>query len=130
MRITVAMAGMVAAMALTRAAQAQVPGRAYYDPPQYSNRTALQPSVARVSLGVATTVSVPDGGSALVGSYSRVSESRSEYGAPVLSKVPYGSRGLRNVSYGRSTVSSRIVASARVIALREEEYRQTGYRSP
>jgi general secretion pathway protein D len=126
------MAGMVAAMALTPAAHAQVPGRAYYDPQRSlsSNRAALQPSVTSVSLGVSTTVSVPDGGSTVVGSYSRVSESRSEYGAPVVSKLPYASRGLRNVSYGRSTVSSRIVVSARIIDLREEEYRQTGYRSP
>ena len=55
---------------------------------------------------------------------------RSEFGPPGLGRLPYISRGPRNVGYGRSAVSGRVTASVRIIDLREEEYRQTGYRSP
>jgi type II secretory pathway component GspD/PulD (secretin) len=79
--------------------------------------------------GVRTTVLVPDGGSASLGGYSAAAEGRSEFGAPVLGKVPYISRGFRNVGYGRRMVYRRVIASVRVIDLREEEYRQTGVRS-
>jgi type II secretory pathway component GspD/PulD (secretin) len=82
------------------------------------------------SLSVQTTVRVPDGGSALVAGYSSLSESRTEFGPPGLSGVPYLNRAVRNVAYGRRTVARRVYASVRIIDLREEEYRQTGYRSP
>jgi type II secretory pathway component GspD/PulD (secretin) len=133
LRRVVASAGVLAALALAPAARAQVPGRAYYDPPSSSYDRPARGSYVRVTVvvnGVQTTVGVPDGGSASLGGYSRVSESRSEYGPPVVGKVPIVSRGLRNTAYGRSTVSRRAIASVRIIDLREEEYRQTGYRSP
>jgi hypothetical protein len=44
--------------------------------------------------------------------------------------VPYVGRGFRNVAYGRSIVTGRVTASVRIIDLREEEFRQTGFRSP
>jgi type II secretory pathway component GspD/PulD (secretin) len=105
-------AGILLATALTPAAQAQ--------------------TYVRVTImynGVRTTVFVPDGGSTTVAGYSASSEGRTEFGAPVLGKVPYLSRGFRNVGYGRRVVSRRLIASVRVIDLREEEYRQTGVRS-
>jgi len=77
-----------------------------------------------------TTVTVPDGGSVTLGGYSQVSEGRTEFGVPVLGRVPYASRGVRNVGYGRETVSGRVSASVRIIDQREEEFRQTGVRSP
>jgi type II secretory pathway component GspD/PulD (secretin) len=82
------------------------------------------------SIRVATTVSVPDGGTVTLGGYSRLAEARTEAGAPVLGKLPYVGRGFRNVGYGRAVGSTRVTASVRVIDLREEEYRQTSYRSP
>ena len=103
---------------LTPSARAQVAGR---------------PGIVRVTIataGLRTTVAVPDGGTATAGGYSRLSEGRSEYGAPVVGRVPYVGRGFRNVGYGRSAVSGRVSVSVRVIDLREEEYRQTGFRSP
>jgi hypothetical protein len=86
-------------------------------------------SAAGQGLAIRTTVRVPDGGTALLGGYSQASESRSEYGAPILGKVPYLSRGFRNVGYGRSLSSRRASVTVRVIDLREEEFRQTGFRS-
>ena len=87
---------------------------------------AQAPSIIRVQ----TTVALPSGGSVIIGSYATVSESRSEYGAPILRSVPYVNRPLANVGYGRSVSVGRVSASVRVIDLREEEERQTGYRRP
>ncbi len=82
------------------------------------------------SIRVQTTVSVPDGGSVSLGGYSAISDGRRESGAPGLSGVPYLNRGFRNVGTGREVISGRVVGSVRIINLRDEEYRQTGYRSP
>jgi len=110
-------AAVLAAAALAPAARAQAPG-----PPVVFVPTAT-------NIRVQTTVTVPDGSSAVAGGYDAVSESRSEYGAPVLGKTPYLSRVFRNTGYGRTVVSGKVVVSVRVINLEEEEYRQTGYRS-
>src|SRR5687767_5872320 len=80
--------------------------------------------------GLRTTVLVPDGGSALVAGSSRVSEGRKEHGVPVAGKLPFAGRGLRNVGAGRSVRTAQVRAAVRVISLRDEEYRQTGFRSP
>jgi type II secretory pathway component GspD/PulD (secretin) len=112
-------AGLLVAAALTPAARAQGLGQP---------RFIVVPTITNIRL--TTTVTVPDGGTATVGGYSQVSEGRTEYGVPGLGKVPYVSRGFRNVGYGRSTVVGRVTASVRIIDLREEEYRQTGVRSP
>jgi type II secretory pathway component GspD/PulD (secretin) len=120
-------AALLVAASLTPPAQAQVRGRWVYYPAR-----AVRVSVVTSSpyIGVRTTVTVPDGGSALLGSYSRLSEGRREYGVPVLGKIPYVSRGFRNVGYGRTVLRRSVRASVRIIDLREEEYRQTGFRSP
>jgi type II secretory pathway component GspD/PulD (secretin) len=119
-------AGTLAAAALTPAAGAQGPGpySVYYLRQRYANVPVV------TSIAVATTVTVPDGGTASLGGYSRVSEGRSEFGVRGLGRLPYAGRPLRNVSYGRSTVGGRVTASVRIIDLREEEFRQTGLRSP
>jgi general secretion pathway protein D len=52
---------------------------------------------------VSTTVSVPDGGTVLLGGIKRLSEGRNERGVPMLSKVPYINRLFRNVGIGRDT---------------------------
>src|SRR5262245_53806368 len=81
-----------------------------------------------VVLRVGTTVLVPDGGTATLGGYSRFSESRAEYGVPGLAQTPYLGRGFGNAASGSSVLIRRATASVRIIDLREEEYRQTGYR--
>ena len=50
---------------------------------------------------VATTVSVPDGGTVLLGGVKRLREGRNEFGVPLLSKIPYIDRLFRNVGIGR-----------------------------
>ena len=52
-------------------------------------------------IAVVTTVSVPDGGTVLLGGIKRLSEGRNEFGVPLLSKVPYVNRLFRNVGIGR-----------------------------
>jgi type II secretory pathway component GspD/PulD (secretin) len=87
-----------------------------------------QPRITQVS--VQTTVAVPDGGTVLMGGLKRLSEGRTEYGPPVLSKIPYLNRLFKNVGYGRETESLLIMVTPRIIIQEEEEERQTGYRRP
>jgi general secretion pathway protein D len=70
---------------------------------------------------VVTTVSVPDGGTVLLGGIKRLSEGRSEYGVPLLSKVPYVNRLFRNVGIGRETSSLMMMVTPRIIIQEEEE---------
>jgi general secretion pathway protein D len=74
-------------------------------------------------ISVVTTVSVPDGGTVLLGGIKRLSESRSEFGVPLLSKVPYVNRLFRNVGIGRSTDSLMMMVTPRIIIQEEEEER-------
>jgi hypothetical protein len=109
---------------LAAEARAQVPGRSgSVRVSVYFSRQGFVTVPAFANIGVQTTVTVPDGGTASQGGYSSVSEGRNESGAPGLG------RGGRNVGHGRSVLSRRVTASVRIIDLREEEYRQTGVRS-
>jgi type II secretory pathway component GspD/PulD (secretin) len=83
-----------------------------------------QPLISIVS--VLTTVAVPDGGTVLMGGIKRLSEGRTEYGPPVLSKIPWINRLFKNVGYGRDTESLLIMVTPRIIIQAEEEERQTG----
>jgi hypothetical protein len=111
--------GLLAAAALPPAARAQTTVRV----------VVAGPTVIVQGIG-GTTVRVPDGGTASVASYSEYAEGRSEYGAPFLSKLPYGDRAVRNVGYGRHVATHGVSVSVRIIDLRDEEFRQTGYRGP
>jgi type II secretory pathway component GspD/PulD (secretin) len=86
------------------------------------------PNIATVA--IRTTVAVPDGGTVLLGGLKALSEARSEYGPPLLSKVPYINRLFKNVGYGRSTESLLIMVTPRIIIQGEEEERQTGFTTP
>ncbi len=83
----VALCGVLVLAALAGPAGAQV----------YTS-VAAGPSSAGVSVAtfgnirLQTTVRVPDGGTASLGGYSRVSESRRESGVPILGRVPYAGR--------------------------------------
>ena len=70
---------------------------------------------------VTTTVSVPDGGTVLLGGIKRLSEGRTERGVPLLSKVPYASRLFKNVGIGRTTQSLMMMVTPRIIIQEEEE---------
>jgi general secretion pathway protein D len=70
---------------------------------------------------VTTTVSVPDGGTVLLGGIKRLRESRNERGVPLLSKVPYISRLFKNVGIGRDAQSLMMMVTPRIIIQEEEE---------
>lgn len=91
------------------------------DSEQRSGVTVQLPSFSFVS--VVTTVSVPDGGTVLLGGIKRLSEGRNEFGVPLLSKVPYINRLFRNVSIGRETDSLMMMVTPRIIIQEEEEER-------
>ncbi len=76
---------------------------------------------------VSTTVSVPDGGTILLGGIKRLAEGRVERGIPVLSKIPYVSRLFRNTSAGRDASSLMLMVTPRIIIQEEEEVAQTGF---
>ena len=70
---------------------------------------------------VTTTVSVPDGGTVLLGGIKRLREGRNERGVPILSKVPYVSRLFKNVGIGREAQSLMMMVTPRIIIQEEEE---------
>jgi general secretion pathway protein D len=72
---------------------------------------------------VATTVSVPDGGTVLLGGIKRLREGRNEFGVPLLSKIPYVDRLFRNVAIGRETDSLMMMVTPHIIIQEEEEER-------
>lgn len=74
-------------------------------------------------IAVATTVSVPDGGTVLLGGIKRLREGRNEFGVPLLSKVPYLDRLFRNVGIGRETDSLMMMVTPHIIIQEEEEER-------
>jgi type II secretory pathway component GspD/PulD (secretin) len=68
-----------------------------------------------------TTVTVPDGGTVLLGGVKRLREERREFGVPVLAKTPMINRLFRNVGIGRTTDSLMVMVTPRIIILEEEE---------
>jgi type II secretory pathway component GspD/PulD (secretin) len=72
-------------------------------------------------LQVATAVSVPDGGTILMGGLKNMSEQRLEFGPPILSKLPYINRLFRNQSFGREARTLMIMVTPRIIIPEEEE---------
>ncbi len=72
---------------------------------------------------VTTTVSVPDGGTVLLGGIKRLSEQRREFGVPMLNKIPYVNRLFKNVGIGRDSSSLMMMVTPRIIIQEEEEER-------
>lgn len=72
---------------------------------------------------VTTTVSVPDGGTVLLGGIKRLKEGRDEKGTPILNKIPYINRLFQNVGIGRETESLMMMVTPRIIIQEEEEER-------
>ena len=89
--------------------------------------TVQLPSLSVIS--VTTTVSVPDGGTVLLGGIKRLKEGRNEFGVPLLSKLPYINRLFRNVGIGRETDSLMMMVTPRII-IQEEEEARLGYTAP
>lgn len=72
---------------------------------------------------VSTTVTVPDGGTVLLGGVKRLREERREFGVPILAKTPLIDRLFRNIGIGRTTDSLMLMVTPRIIILEEEEER-------
>jgi len=81
--------------------------------------TVQQPVFA--STNVSTTVSVPDGGTILLGGIKRMKEGRVERGVPILSKIPYVNRLFKNTAIGRETNTLMLTVTPRIIIQEEEE---------
>jgi len=92
-----------------------------------SGTTVQLPTFSFVT--VTTTVSVPDGGTVLLGGIKRLSEGRNEFGVPILNKLPYVNRLFKNVGIGRETQSLMMMVTPRII-IQEEEEEALGILSP
>jgi len=86
--------------------------------------TVQLPIIATTS--VSTVVSVPDGGTILLGGIKRMTERRTERGVPFLSNIPYINRLFKNVSIGRDTQNLMMMVTPRIIIQAEEEAAQIG----
>jgi Flp pilus assembly secretin CpaC len=85
-----------------------------------SQSITLQQPVQEI-VNVQTTVSVPDGGTVLLGGMKRLREGRNMAGVPILNKVPYISRLFKNTGVGRETESLMLMVTPRIIIHEEEE---------
>jgi general secretion pathway protein D len=94
---------------------------------QTTGTTVQLPTFSYVT--VTTTVSVPDGGTVLLGGIKRLSEGRNEFGVPLLNKLPYINRLFKNTSIGRETQSLMMMVTPRII-IQEEEEEKLGIQSP
>ena len=70
---------------------------------------------------VNTTVSVPDGGTMLLGGVRGGSSGSISRGVPGLGSLPYGSRGFRNRAIGNSNFSRQASVNVTIISMREQE---------
>ena len=93
-----------------------------------SGTTIQQPELIQTS--ITTTVSVPDGGTVLLGGIKRLREGRNEFGVPILSKIPYINRLFKNVGMGRTTDSLMLMVTPRIIIQEEEEDKLLGVNRP
>ena len=86
--------------------------------------TIQLPILATTSVN--TVVSVPDGGTILMGGIKRMRESRNEAGVPLLSSIPYINRLFTNVGTSRETTNLMMMVTPRIIIQAEEEQKQIG----
>jgi Flp pilus assembly secretin CpaC len=78
------------------------------------------------TLSMQGELTIPDGGTALLGGWKRVSEGRNEFGPPVLSKVPYANRLFKNVGYAKVTENVLVMVTARIILHEDKETTKAG----
>jgi general secretion pathway protein D len=86
--------------------------------------TIQLPVLATTSVN--TVVSVPDGGTILLGGIKRMREERTERGVPMLSSIPYVNRLFTNTAVGRETTNLMMMVTPRIIIQAEEEKKQIG----
>ena len=78
---------------------------------------------------VSTVVSVPDGGTVLMGGIKRMQEGRNESGVPFLSNIPYVNRLFKNVGIGHETSHLMMMVTPRIIIQKEIEEDAVGGRT-
>ena len=78
---------------------------------------------------VTTTVTVPDGGTVLLGGVKRAAMGRNERGVPILGKIPFLGRGFRNVGIGREMSSGMMTTTVQIHMFEELERQLLGDRS-
>ncbi|MDR1492556.1 MAG: type II and III secretion system protein [Planctomycetaceae bacterium] len=84
-----------------------------------SSGTSIQePQVSEFSLP--TAVSVPDGGTLLLGGVKRLSEGRRDAGIPMVNKIPYLKRLFSNTSVGRESQTIMLMVTPHIII--QDEY--------
>lgn len=71
--------------------------------------------------GVRTTVSVPDGGTVLLGGLKQVGEIEVEAGVPILSKIPILKRAFTNTTRVKDTQTLLILLKAKILIQKEAE---------
>ena len=69
---------------------------------------------------------IPDGGTMLFVAGKVMTETRNEFGEPVLSRIPCINRLFKNVGYEREEQTVLILVTPRIIVEKEEEVKQTG----
>ena len=70
---------------------------------------------------VETTVSIPDGGTVLLGGVKQVGEVELEAGVPIRSKIPVLKRAFSNTTTVKDTRTLLILMKAKIIIQREAE---------
>jgi hypothetical protein len=75
------------------------------------------------TLALDKTLTIPDGGTVLLGGWRRLRETRHESGPPILTKIPYVNRLFKNVGYGQEAEHILVMATPRIIINEEEESR-------
>jgi general secretion pathway protein D len=70
---------------------------------------------------IRTTVSVPDGGTVLLGGLKQVGEVEIEAGVPILSKIPFLKRAFTNTSRIKDTQTLLILLKAKILIQKEAE---------
>ncbi|MFO0844581.1 MAG: hypothetical protein U0797_19655 [Gemmataceae bacterium] len=71
------------------------------------------------------TLKLADGATAMLTGWTQQREVRTEFGPPVLSKVPYVNRLFKNVGYGRETEHTIVLVTPRIIVSKAQEEAET-----
>lgn len=106
-----------------RAQQANAPTliREQFQLPSGNSPGAFVTLVQQQSTRVNTTVSIPDGGTVLLGGTKLAGEIEVDAGVPILSKIPILKRAFTNTSLVKDTQTLLILMKAKIIIQREAE---------
>jgi general secretion pathway protein D len=94
------------------------------DNPNIVNQTAFLQQPVRDITQVSTTVSVPDGGTLLLGGQTLAGEIERESGVPILSKIPFLKRLFTNTGMSKDEQVLLILVKPTIVIQREREAEQ------